>query len=355
MIVNIICSDGISGHEKPVLEMKNHISKDIKYQIYFLTKNHQIERIFEFKKIDFNNINLIKYNNIFDLFIILRKILKSHYKDIIHTHLTKADIICSIYKTILFKNLILISTRPYDYSFNSFNLFFYSFIYRFFSNFNYQICISNNIKSLIHKYEKFDRTKIKIIYYGAEKKIFKSNFRIFNPKKIKISIVGRLINWKNHIQILNHLRDPIFRQFIIKNNIFFTFFGDGPNFSNLQKNIELFRLSKFVAIKQNVQEIDTIYGETDILLHPSLFEGFGLVALEAFSFRIPVICNKSIGMSGHIELISPNMVIDISSIIELRNSIKFTIDNYEYYSNKVYKFFSENMTYGIMSNNYLVD
>ena len=41
-LINIICSDGISGHEKPILEMHNFlIKKKINSRFFFLTNKNR--------------------------------------------------------------------------------------------------------------------------------------------------------------------------------------------------------------------------------------------------------------------------------------------------------------------------
>lgn len=46
-----------------------------------------------------------------------------------------------------------------------------------------------------------------------------------------------------------------------------------------------------VTVKEYVEDISTFYGDTDILLYPSLYEGFGRPVVEAMSFGIPVLTN----------------------------------------------------------------
>ena len=352
-IVNIICSDGISGHEKPILELQSlYLSKKFNTNFFFITNNKKIKKIFIRKKIPYKNINIIYHTNYYNLFKIIFNIIKSNNNSLFHSHLTKADIICSLIKTLYDRKIKLITTRPFDYSFNFKSRMFYSFIYKYFSNFDFQICISKNIENLIHKLENFDTKKSCIIEYGLN-----SNNRKFilkkNKKYINIVMVGRLITWKNHSIIFKYLNDPNFFNFVKRNNIKFIIYGDGPLYNHYRNEIKKLDFGDLISLKKNVINTEDIYTQADILLHPSIFEGYGLVAIEAMSFSKPVICNIGLGMSSSIKKISKYLVVDINSKESLTNAIIYTLKNYYLLSKKSYNYFINNHSIKLMSENYI--
>lgn len=166
-------------------------------------------------------------------------------------------------------------------------------------------------------------------------------------------MVGRLLKWKNHYQILLYLKNEKFLNYIKSNNIFFTIYGNGPLYNFLFNEIKRNNLDSYIKIKKDINDQNIIFNYSDILLHPSTFEGFGLVAIEAMSHRIPVICNTNLGMSSSVNIISPNLVIDIFSLDSVINSLEYTIVNYEILSLKSYKLFLNKFTINSMSDNYL--
>jgi glycosyltransferase involved in cell wall biosynthesis len=94
---------------------------------------------------------------------------------------------------------------------------------------------------------------------------------------------------------------------------------------NFENNLHLSNLD----IKVNLSEFDLIhlYKSSDLLLFPSLTEGFGLPILEAQYFGLPVITSnrepmKSVcGINGAI-LVNPFSEQDIiSAIFEIKNNI----------------------------------
>lgn len=353
-IINIICSDGISGHEKPILEMQNFLyENEVNTEFYFFTKNKKLSEVLKIKKLKIKNLEIIIYSNILELFKKIFFIIKNNQKNIIHSHLTLADIFCSFVKIII-GNYKLITTRPYDYSHNYFKKYFYLFIYKFFCKFDLQICISEKIANLVENFEKCNKNKIHIVHYGLLTNSFTNNKFISNTnKKIKISMVGRLLSWKNHYQIILHLKNSNFFNFIKLKNISFTIYGDGPLLNFLTNEIKNNNLTQYIEVKNDIINQNDIFAETDILLHPSLFEGFGLVAIEAMSYKIPIICNSKLGMSASIHRISPKLVIDINSSVQLINTISYVINNYSDLSLKSYETFIDNFTIHSMTKNYL--
>ena len=131
---------------------------------------------------------------------------------------------------------------PSIYKFNFYYSLFYRSIYKYFSNFNYQISISENISDLIIN-EGFNKDNVSCIYYGSKiPSNLKKNLSL-NKKLIQVSTVARFLAWKNHIKIIDHFKIQDFKNFIYKNNIKFVFYGNGP-LTNFLKAIEKTSLKK---------------------------------------------------------------------------------------------------------------
>ena len=60
------------------------------------------------------------------------------------------------------------------------------------------------------------------------------------------------------------------------------------------------------------EELAVLYGEAELLLYPSLYEGFGLPILEAFHFGTPVVTSNTSAMpeiaGNAAELVEPTSV-----------------------------------------------
>jgi L-malate glycosyltransferase len=73
--------------------------------------------------------------------------------------------------------------------------------------------------------------------------------------------------------------------------------GDGPEKEKAERQCEELGISDKVIFFGNSNEIDRILSYTDLFLLPSETESFGLVALEAMAWGVPVISSNTGGLS----------------------------------------------------------
>jgi len=142
-----------------------------------------------------------------------------------------------------------------------------------------------------------DATKKDLLKIGTRRKIFvipnsieyDNNYNK-NEKTKHFICVGRLVFYKNLeviIKAINILKksDPSVKLIIV---------GGGPHRKNLEKMVQELKLQnhvKFTGFVSNKEKIRLIRS-AHALLFPSLYEGFGLVLLEAFAQRRPVLVSN---------------------------------------------------------------
>ena len=73
--------------------------------------------------------------------------------------------------------------------------------------------------------------------------------------------------------------------------------GDGPDFEKARNYVDSRKLKSKVSFIGKSNNVDSILQKTDLFLLPSETESFGLVALEAMCFGIPVITTCSGGLT----------------------------------------------------------
>lgn len=108
-------------------------------------------------------------------------------------------------------------------------------------------------------------------------------------KTIQLVSVGRLVKLKNHNVLIKLC-------YVLKKNNFkfhLSIAGDGPFKTQLETLIKQYELEKSISLLGNISKIEDIYSKSDIYLHPSHSESFGLVILEAMAFGLPCIVNES--------------------------------------------------------------
>jgi glycosyltransferase involved in cell wall biosynthesis len=175
-------------------------------------------------------------------------------------------------------------------------------------------------KTLIEN--KINPEKITVIPYGvnANKFPFKPSYNMENGK-IKLVFVGQMIQRKG----LGYLLEAV-KLLNSKNNIELVLIGRGGiDTKLLDKYKHIINLNIKINIKPN--ELIKELHSSDILLFPSLIEGFGHVILEAMSVGLPVICTPNTA--------GPDVFTrgDEGIIVEIRNS-EMIAEKIEYFINK---------------------
>ena len=139
---------------------------------------------------------------------------------------------------------------------------------------------------------------LKLINHGIDDKFFKAKEKDnkITKDKFVIGYIGALAYHKNVIFILKVAAE-------LKNSPQYTFevYGNGPELKNLVKFKEKHDLTN-VKLMGYLKENEKMraYNNFDVLLFPSLYEGFGLPILEAHAIGIPVIVLKASNISKEI-------------------------------------------------------
>lgn len=130
---------------------------------------------------------------------------------------------------------------------------------------------------------------LKVLYNPI--KIYERQEKIKQISKVKILFMGKICENKGVYDILKAAK-------IIKNsNLEILFYGNGE-VKKFQKTIKENNITKKIKVKGwiNREETEKAYNEGDILLLPSYYESFGLAALEAMTYQLPVIASNTGGI-----------------------------------------------------------
>ena len=95
--------------------------------------------------------------------------------------------------------------------------------------------------------------------------------------KFVVGHVGRLSSAKNHIFLLE-----VFKEILEKEeNAILLLLGDGELRNKIEEKVQEFKIEKKVIFLGNRENVNDFLQAMDVFVFPSLFEGFGLAALEA--------------------------------------------------------------------------
>lgn len=152
------------------------------------------------------------------------------------------------------------------------------------------IAISENTKKdIIHFYPEIDSQKITVIHLACSQG-FQSEIQISSHLSNYILFVGNRGFYKNFnwmFQSISH--------FLKEKNMILVCAGGG-NFSDseieLFKSVDLDEKVLFIDIS-NDNILNELYTNAFCFIFPSLYEGFGIPILEAFSSNCPVILSKA--------------------------------------------------------------
>lgn len=115
---------------------------------------------------------------------------------------------------------------------------------------------------------------------------------------IVVGHIGRFVEAKNHKFLLEVVSEMI----ILNNKVKLILAGDGE----LRKEIESY--AEELGIKENVyflgirKDIDKILNNLDIFIFPSIYEGLGLVMIEAQSAGIPCLVSEAIQKEADLDI-----------------------------------------------------
>ncbi|MEE2953557.1 MAG: glycosyltransferase family 1 protein [Bacteroidota bacterium] len=197
------------------------------------------------------------------------------------------------------------------------------------------IAVSKQTKQDIINFFKIESDKIKVVYQGCntifhstvEKEDVKKKYKL--PEKFLLS-VGTIEERKNLLTILKTLREIPNQELVIV--------GSGKKYKNrCIEFIKKYSLNNRVHLLSdlNMKEIAAIYQLAEIMIYPSLFEGFGIPILEALTSKTPVITSKNGCFS---EAGGPDSIyINPLSVAEMKKAILLIQNNQEFTSNMIKK------------------
>jgi len=255
------------------------------------------------------------------------KVLKSEKPDLVHTHLIHGD----LYGTLAARWLgikKIVSSKHNDDRFRR------KVIIQWMNRFLNRrvaavIVISHALKDFCIGFEKIHPPKIKVIHYGLEgfsNRMKNKDLRQtlgYEDDQVLFGIIARLTEQKGHIYLLEAFKKlaadyPRARLLIV---------GNGELDDSLKKMTRQLNLEGRVSFLGRREDTADLYNAFDIFVHPSLWEGFGLVFLEAMTFSLPVVAT---GVSAIPELIvdgETGILVPPAEVEGLARAMAWMMDN----------------------------
>jgi L-malate glycosyltransferase len=158
--------------------------------------------------------------------------------------------------------------------------------------------------------------KISVIYNGVNTKRFKEISLVTKlSSKLKIAVIGRLEKEKGHEQLINSLLE------LDRGSYHLTIVGEGSLRRDLQALVISYGLSKYIKFIGHHDNISSIYSRNEVVIIPSISEGFGLVAVEAMAAGRVVIASDVDGLPEVIEHNTNGFLVNFENNIALKKQL----------------------------------
>ena len=287
--------------------------------------------------------------------------LKAEGINILHTHLFHADLMAAVLKTFFNKGVYIISTKhgyqekflqQYEpgklYNPKDFYYFLTKFMLR---KIDSNVAVSKGIADLYVNLG-LAKTAYPVIHHGINikefnKEEYKSECKLAEPQLI---IVGRIELFKG-LQFLIEAMPAVTAAFP---RVKLLVLGEGSEKNNRMQQVKNLGLQSHVAFLGFKDHPYTFISHSNIIILPSLFEPFGLVYIEAFALKTPVIAFDT--PAGN-EIMANNetaLLIDKADTAALAEKIIYLLNNKaagEAMAERAYKKYLEFFTTNIMIKN----
>ena len=163
----------------------------------------------------------------------------------------------------------------------------------------------------------------------SKKFVYNEKQRIEMRKELKVENnfvvghIGRFHPQKNHkflIEIFEKIKEK-------RSNAKMILVGTGPLEKEIENKVKNLNLEKDVIFLKNRKDINKIYQAMDVFIFPSLFEGLGIVAIEAQASGTPIICSDRLPPEIEISPIYKKTSLDESAEVWANEAIKLADEN----------------------------
>jgi len=338
-IVHVISNLSVGGAQILLFDILKNLKLHEEFDIFVVTINSG-EYLKKYKESGIKVIDL-KEKGLINLFIFFKlfKQIKNINPDIVHTHLNKADFYGRLAAKSAGVKLIYSTCHNYSTTHSGADInkkSFFDIIDNFVINYSKSnlIAISNLVKKYLSNRDERYKSITEVIYNGVniknEKYILNAEEQIELREKYNIgkddfliSVIGRLEKQKNQLFFLESIKEKILRD----KNISVLIIGDGAIRNTLEDFVKLNNLSEKVKFTGFIYNAEPFIEISDLICIPSLWEGFGLVVIEAMIKRKIVLASNVGGIPEIIEDGKNGYLFESQNKVNLSEKIDYLIDN----------------------------
>ncbi|OGW39036.1 MAG: hypothetical protein A2Y97_02365 [Nitrospirae bacterium RBG_13_39_12] len=301
--------DGLQfgGGERVFAQIINGLDP-IKYEIFLASRpNKHFYEAIPNKQVKYLPLDFSKRINP-SLIFKLAKIIKKNEIQVVHGQGTRAEFYARIAKKFSgrarYVSTIAMPVEGFDVSPSS------KMIYRFFDKLSEKyvdrfIVVSDVLKDMMIKKRGIDRDKVFRIYNGIEVDRYRTNADDHNRLRLELKIdketiligaVGRLV-WQKGFEYLIQAIPNVLKAYT---NVKFLIVGEGPLKDRLKAQGAGLKVNDHLIFTGFRNDIKEILSAVDILVIPSLLEGFPMITLEGMAMAKPIVATHIDGITEQI-------------------------------------------------------
>lgn len=275
------------GVEAVVMNYYRHIDRS-KIQFDFICDNDSTNIPYEeIEKLGGKVILIPPYQKVFKYHKELKRVLKEGNYKIVHSHINTLSVFSlfaakkagvpiriahshsTTNKKEWKKNLLKLILRPFTKIFAT----------------SYMACTEHAGKWMFGVKE-FDKNKVFILNNAIDLDKYSFNLKIREKRRKELKIdektcvighVGRFVEQKNHSFLID-----VFNEYSkINQNCLLLLVGQGPLETEIKEKVKLLNLENKVIFLGQRNDVNELYQVMDIFVFPSIYEGLGMVAVEA--------------------------------------------------------------------------
>ena len=275
------------GAERLVLEYAKHLDTE-KYNTIVASCVDDGELFAAFKRTPAAIFVGAKHKQVSLLAILrdLKKYIKKHKPDIIHTHLLSADVVGYKLKK-AFPQVQWISTQ---HNVEHHRPWLYRAIWkRALKKADRVIAVSPTVEAFARGVFGVSADKLVMIPNGIDLSRWKDidKAALFRTSPYQLASIGRLETQKGHSYALEALSK------LKKHKWKYHIFGDGSLHQSLAMQASELGIASRVYLHGNVQDLPTKLRSVDLVIQPSLWEGMSLTIMEAMAAGRPVLATDA--------------------------------------------------------------
>ena len=225
---------------------------------------------------------------------------------------TRAKVFCTMHNIYFNKNFL-----------DNLIFKFYSFLFLKKVTKTQVISISKSVEMHVIKKLKLPGKRSHILVNAIPFKIIEKEKS--NQNQINLLFVGRLEPQKSVITLLDAIQ--LLKKEQLSKSFILNIVGDGSLKEELENKVDELEINELVKFEGKKTEVDSFYQKADIFILPSIWEGFGIVLLEAFRAKNATIATN---IEGPAELINHNvngLLFSPENHIELAKNIQLLVEN----------------------------